>query len=227
VTPRRTADMSQGNLAIAPLGMPSLIANLGHWVPGTNYVITGKPDTGAEDLALSLAETFESDGGHVVWIGVSDGLDRICEQLMFKKADIKLDLTGAPAQLDAIGQIKLAYAREQVSNMSAAFCNVDECGDIELEQEFLASVSSFEPTLIVVEVSIFDEGAVNASEAMARQNHGLRMVEEIRRTNPMSSVLWHLPMPNTTGLTETKLHPSLVWICQIDPASGQTLHYLP
>lgn len=209
MTTGRTADMSLENLAIAPLGMPSLFANIGHWVPGANYVITGKPDTGAEDLALSLAEKFESDGGHVVWIGVSDGLDRICEQLMFKKAGIGRDPPGAPAQLDAIGQIKLAYAREQVSNMSAAFCNVDECGDIELEQEFLASVSSFKPTLIVVEESIFDETTLNAFEVLGRQTHARRMVDELRRTNPMSSVLWRLPMSNTTNLGKTKQRPSL------------------
>lgn len=223
----RTADMLDENSYQTPLGMPSLFANFGHWMSGANYVISGKPDTGAEALALTLAEKFESDGGHVVWIGVTDDLDRICTHLMFMKAGFEFDLTGAPVELDAIGQIFLSCARDRVRNMSASFCNVDECGDIDLEREFLASVSSFEPTLIVVEVSIFHEGAFNASEVVARQNHALRMVEELRRTNPMSSVLWHLPISRIKALSETKLHPLPAWMCQIDPASGQTLHCLP
>lgn len=201
--------MHDENSYLTPLGMPSLFANFGHWVSGANYVISGKPDTGAEALALTLAEKFESDGGHVVWIGVTDDLDRICTHLMFMKAGFEFDLTGAPVELDAIGQIFLSCARDQVRNMSASFCNVDECGDTDLERKFLASVSSFEPTLVVVEESIFDEGTLNPREALVRQSHAFRMIEELRRANPRSSVLWHFPTSHSTDLGEIKLRPPL------------------
>lgn len=190
-------------------GMPSLVTYLGNWHTDANYVIAGRPDTGAEALALTLAERFAAHGGHVIWIGVTDDLERICEHLMFMKAGIELDLTGAPVQLDAITKILLSCARDKVRNMSAFLCNVDECGDIDLEQKFLASVSSFEPTLIVVEESIFAETTLNAVEVLGRQTHARRMVDELRRTNPMSSVLWRLSMSNATDVEQTKQCPSL------------------
>lgn len=147
-------------------GLRSLDLYFGHWEPGSNYVIAGEASTGARSLSLTLAENFLESGGHVVWIGITEDLGGICEQLMFRKAGLELDSASTHVQLDAIAQINLAYANEQVSNMWADFCNVDECGDIDLEQVFLASVSSFKPTLILVEESIFDETTLNPFEVL-------------------------------------------------------------
>lgn len=167
------------------------------WTRKGNVVIAGKPETGAEALVLTLAEKFAANGGHVIWIGTTADMGRMCEQLMFKIAGLELPSVGTRVQLDAIAQIKLVYAREQIGKLWIDFCNVDDCGDTDVEQEFLASMSTFKPTLIVVDESIFDEATLNPFEVLVRQTHALRMVEELRGTNPTSSVLWHLPMSHT------------------------------
>ncbi|MES2149793.1 MAG: hypothetical protein V4508_08355 [Pseudomonadota bacterium] len=178
------------------LGMPALAAHIEQWEPGSNCIIAGKQATGAGPLVLTLAENFATFGGHVIWVGITDDLHRMSEQLMFKVAGLELAAAGTTVKLDAVAQCKLNYAHEQIGKMWIDFCNVDDCGDADVEQEFLASVSSFKPTLIVVDESIFDEATLNPFDVLVRQTHALHMVEELRGTNPMSSVLWHLPMPN-------------------------------
>jgi hypothetical protein len=176
-------------------GLP-LNARPEHWEPQTNYVIAGTQTTDTDAMTLTLAQQFASSGGHVIWVGITDDLHRMSEQLMFKLAGLELPAAGASVQLDAIVQCKLMYAHEQIGKLWIDFCNVDDCGDDDVEQEFLASVSSFKPTLIVVDESIFDDVTPNPFEVLVRQTHALRMVEELRQTNPMSTVLWHLPMSN-------------------------------
>jgi hypothetical protein len=202
--------IARENLAhlIAPHGMPSLLANLGRWEPGASYVIAGRSDTGADAMVLTFAERFATHGGHIIWIGITDDLGRLSERLMFKIAGLDLATAGTRVQLDAISQIKLAFSHEQIGKLWIDFCNVEDCGDTEVEQEFLASMSSFKPTLIVVDESIFDEATLNPFEVMVRQTHALRMIDELRGTNPMSSVLWHLPMSHTIDMN-TKQRPSI------------------
>jgi hypothetical protein len=202
------AQESLGHL-IRP-NMPPLISNLGHWEPRANYVIAGKPESGARPLALTLAEKFAGNGGHVIWIGTTQDMRRMYEQLMFKIAGLELPTVGADVQLDAVGLCKLEHAHEQIGKMWIDFCNVEDCGDIEVEHEFLASVSSFRPTLIVVDESIFDEVTLNPFEILVRQTHALRMVEEIRGTNPMCSVLWQLSLSHNIGeVDENRQCPSI------------------
>jgi hypothetical protein len=188
---------------LPPLGVPSLVAHIGNWREAANYVITGKSDSGARPLVLTLAERFADNGGHVIWIGTTEDMRRMCEQLMFKIAGLGIPTVGAEVQLDAVGLCKLAQAHEQIGEMWI------DCGDIEVEQEFLASVSSFMSTLIVVDESIFEEVTPNPFEILVRQTHARRMVEELRGTNPMSSVLWHLPMPNDVAANTPAMRPSL------------------
>lgn len=182
-------------------------AHLEHWEPQANYVIRSTRTSDTEALTLSLAQQFASDGGHVIWMGTTEDLHRISVQLTFKIAGIELPAAGTSVELDAIEQCKLGYAHEQIGKLWIDFCNVDDCGDADIEQEFLASVSSFKPTLIVVDESIFDDVTLNPFEVLVRQTHALRMVEELRGTNPMGSVLWHLPM---SDVVEHSVHlPSL------------------
>jgi hypothetical protein len=181
-----------------PFKLP-LEAHLVHWEPQTNYVIGSEITSDTDAKILTLVQQFASDGGHVIWMGTNADLRRMSEQLMFKIAGLELPAACTSVQLDAIAQCKLLYAHEQIGNLWIDFCNVDDCGDDDVEQEFLASVSSFKPTLIVVDESIFDDVTLNPFEVLVRQTHALRMVEELRRTNPMSSVLWHLPMSNTVN----------------------------
>lgn len=190
-------------------GMPSLAAHFAHWEPGASYVVAGKPTAGAASMALSLAENFAISGGHVIWIGITDDLHRMSEQLMFKIAGVELAAPGATVQLDAAAQCKLKHAHEQIGKMWIDFCNVEDCGDADIEQEFLASVASFKPTLIVVDESIFDEMTLNPFEILVRQTHARHMVQELRRTNPMSSVLWHLPMLVAMDDRVSKQRPTL------------------
>jgi hypothetical protein len=193
-----------------PLGQPSLIGHLAHWEPQDNYVIAGTQATDATMMKLTLAQQFASNGGHVIWLGTADDLRRMSEQLMFKIAGIDLPATGTTVQLDDVAQCKLNHANKQIGKLWIDFCNVDDCGDTDVEQEFLASVSSFKPTLIVVDESIFDETISNPFEVLVRQSHALRMVEQLRGTNPMGSVLWQLPMPHTAvDIGMTTQRPSI------------------
>lgn len=191
------------------LGVPALTTHIEQWEPGANCIIAGKQATGAGPLVLTLAEKFATHGGHVIWVGVTDDLHRMSEQLMFKVAGLELAAAGTTVKLDAVAQCKLNYAHEQIGKMWIDFCNVDDCGDPDVEQKFLASVSSFKPTLIVVDDSIFDEATLNPFDVLVRQTHALRMVDELRGTNPMNSVLWHLPMPNDPVVGMAVQRPSL------------------
>lgn len=209
-TRRTISVIAQESLGhLMPPNTPLPIAHLKHWEPRANYVITGNPDSGARPLALTLAEKFAENGGHVIWIGTTQDMRRMYEQLMFKIAGLELPTGGADVQLDAVGLFKLAHAHEQIGKMWIDFCNVEDCGDIEVEQEFLASVSSFRPTLIVIDESIFDEVTLDPFEILVRQTHALRMVEELRGTNSMSSVFWQLPMRNDVAGSMTMQSPSL------------------
>lgn len=191
------------------LGIPSLAAYFEQWEPRANYIVAGKQASGAGAMALTLAENFAAAGGHVIWIGITRDMVLMCEELMFKVAGLELPSVGDRVQLDVFAHIKLAYAREQIGKMWIDFCNIDDCGDTEVEQEFLASMSSFKPTLIVVDDSIFDEVTLNPFDVLVRQTHALRMVEELRGTNAMSSVLWHLPMRDGVANSTTMQRPSL------------------
>lgn len=192
-----------------PFNLPSLAAHFDQWEPGAHYIVAGKQASGAGSLVLTLSENFSTHGGHVIWVGITEDLGRMSEQLMFKIAGLELAAADSTVLLDAAAQYKLKYAHEQIGKMWIDFCNVEDCGDADIEQEFLASVASFKPTLIVVDESIFDETTLDPFEALVRQTLALHMVNELRGMNPMSSVLWHFPMSHSTDLGEIKLRPSL------------------
>lgn len=200
-----------------PFGLP-LRPHQEHWEPQTNYIIGSVHTSDADAMTLTLAQQFADCGGHVIWMGTTADLHRISEQLMFKIADLELPAAGSSVQFDAIAQCKLKYAHEQIAKLWIDFCNVEDCGDTNIEQAFLESVSSFKPTLIVVDESIFDETTLDSFDMLVRQTHALRMVEELRGTSPMSSVLWHLPMQNGVASSMTMQRPSLDDLP--DPASS-------
>jgi hypothetical protein len=141
-------------------------------------------------LAVTLAEEFARDGGHVIWIGTTVDLYRMSEQLMFKIAGLELPSDGTDVQLDVIAYLSLIDARAEMTKMWIDFCNVEDCGDVALEKEFIRSMSSFKPTLIVVSASIFDDAALDPFDALVRHTYGRHMVKELRSTNPTSCVLW-------------------------------------
>ncbi|MBG6223366.1 replicative DNA helicase [Janthinobacterium sp. CAN_S1] len=190
-------------------GLPSLDAYLCSWKPGTCYAVSCGPAPGASALVLTLAENYAKSGGHVIWIGVTDDLTRLSENLLFRVAGIDRGAPGTQIVLDALDQRKLKYAHEQIGKMWIDFCNVEDCGDADVEQEFLASVASFKPTLIVVDESIFDETTLDPFEILVRQTHAQHMVKELRRKNPMSSVLGHLPMRVAVDDGVSKQRPTL------------------
>jgi hypothetical protein len=176
-------------------------AHLERSEPETNYVIGSTHNSDADALTLTLAQQFAGDGGHVIWIGTTRDLQRMSEQLMFKIAGLELPAEGTKVQLGVLEYLDLMDARAEMMNMWIDFCNVEDCGDTALEQEFVASMSSFKPTLIVVDASIFDEAALNPFDALVRQTYGLHMVNELRGTNPASSVLWPSSAPTDAFAT--------------------------
>jgi hypothetical protein len=165
------------------------------WEPGANYVIQSTTSPGAGVSAVTLAQEFLSAGGHVIWVGTTDDLYRISDQLMFKIAGLGLPAEGGAADIGVLAYLDLIDARAQMIKMWIDFCNVEDCGDVDLEREFIASMSSFKPTLIIVADSIFDETALDPFGVLVRQTYGLNMVTQLRETNPMSSVLWPIKVP--------------------------------
>lgn len=157
---------------------------------GEDYVIPSETNSEGAMLEVTLVEEFARAGGHVIWIGTTSDLSRMSEQLMFKIAGLELFTEGTQVKLNVIEHLKLIDARAAMINMWIDFCNVEDCGDAVLEQEFVASTSSFKPTLIVVDASIFDESASDPFEFLIRNTFGLHMVEQLRSANPASSVLW-------------------------------------
>ena len=157
---------------------------------GQDYMNHNEAGADADKLAVTLAEKFVRAGGHVIWIGTTRDLYRMSEQLMFKIAGLDLPANGAEVQLDVFEYVNLVDARAEMMNMWIDFCNVEDCGDLNLEHEFITSMSSFKPTLIVVDASIFDDTALDLFAALVRQTYGRHMVEKLRSTNPTSSVLW-------------------------------------
>ena len=194
---------------------------LGYWQARSNYLIAGTRNSWSYELALALASSFAAAGGHLIWIGTTQARAALCERLMFKIAGLELAAPGSTVQLDAAAQFKLKYAHEQVGKMWIDYCNVEECGDADIEQEFLASVASFKQTLIVVDESIFDEATLDPFESLVRQTHALHMINELRGTNPMSSVLWHLPMLAAVDDGVTKQRPTLDDLASGSAASSQ------
>jgi len=157
---------------------------------GQDYMNHNEAGAEADILAVTLAEEFVRAGGHVIWIGTTRDLYRMSEQLMFKIAGLDLPADGAEVQLDVFEYVSLVDARAEMMNMWIDFCNVEDCGDVNLEQEFITSMSSFKPTLIVVDPSIFHGTALDPFAALVRQTYGRHMVEKLRTTNPTSFVLW-------------------------------------
>jgi hypothetical protein len=160
------------------------------WLPGRDYVIPSTTIADGGMLAVTLAEEFVRAGGHIIWIGITKDLYRMSLQLMFKIAGHELPAEDADVYLDVGGYLRLKDAHAQMLEMWIDFCNIEDCGDSALERDFVASMSSFKPTLIVVDYSIFDEMTLDPFEALIRQTYGRHMVNQLRSTNPLSSVLW-------------------------------------
>jgi hypothetical protein len=171
------------------------------WLPGRDYVIPSTKIADSTMLAVTLVEEFVRAGGHVIWIGVTDDLYRMSLQLMFKIAGLELPAEDADVYLDVGGYLRLKDAHAQMLEMWIDFCNVEDCGDLALEHDFVASMTSFKPTLIVVDFSIFDQMALDPFEALVRQTYGRHMVKELRSTNPLSSVLWPSTAPSDAFAT--------------------------
>lgn len=188
---------------MSPYGLKqheSLNSGDGHFRPKANYVL---PDTPPSDVAfavVTLVEDFASAGGHVIWIGTTTDLYRMSEQLMFKIAGLELAAVGKEVQLDIIAYLNLIDARAEMTKMWIDFCNVEDCGDVAVEQEFVATMSTFKPTLIVVDPSLFDDKASDPFEFLIRNTYGLHMVKQLRETNPTSSVLWPSSVPASAML---------------------------
>jgi len=182
--------LSDWGPAKIPMQQGSLNARSAYWKSGGDYINPSETSAEAEMLAVSLVEQFARAGGHVIWIGTTSDLYRMSEQLMFKIAGLDVPTEGTEVQLNVIEHLNLIDARAEMMNMWIDFCNVEDCGDAVLEQEFVASMSSFDPTLIVVDASIFDESMHDAFDFLIRNTFGLHMVEQLRSANPLSSVLW-------------------------------------
>lgn len=171
-----------------------------------DYVIHGTSPIDEGMLAITLAEKFARAGGHVIWVGTTSDLYRMSDELLFKIAGLELPTEGTEVQFDVIKYLDLMDARAEMMNMWIDFCNVEDCGDMAVEQDFVASMSSFKPTLIVVASSIFDDQTLDAFEFLIRNTSGLQMVKHLRETNPICNILWPSSVANSTLTTLPNLH---------------------
>lgn len=179
----------------------SLNSKSNHLGTNVDYVIPGTTTFDSRMLAVTLAEEFARAGGHVIWIGTTSDLHRMSEQLLFKIAGLELPAEGIEVKFDVLKYLDLMDARAEMMKMWIDFCNVEDCGDVALEQEFIASMSSFKPTLIVVDESVFDDKTLDPFEFLIRNTSGLHMVKRLRETNPMCNILWPSSVPTSTLTT--------------------------
>lgn len=197
------SDFQPAPFSVSPYGLKqldSLNSKDDNFRPRANYA---RPDTSPSDAAfatMTLVEDFARAGGHVIWIGTTSDLYRMSEQLMFKIAGLGLADADADVQLDIIAYLNLIDARAEMTKMWIDFCNIEDCGDTAVEQEFVAAMSTFKRTLIVVDPSLFDDKTSDPFEFLIRNTYGLHMVKQLRETNPMSSVLWPSSDPASAAL---------------------------
>ncbi|MBQ5946296.1 hypothetical protein [Massilia sp. ST3] len=159
---------------------------------GASYYIQRNMPRDTDAETLTLVERFCADGGHVVWVGMTSDMHALCRKLVFRSAGLEIVEAGNQIALDAAALCKMKYAHEQVGKMWIDVCNLDDCGDAEVEQHFLAFVSSFKPTLIVVDKSVSDDSSPGPLDVLIRQANALRMLENLLETNPISCVLWQV-----------------------------------
>jgi hypothetical protein len=170
--------------------LESLNSNSSQVRPDVNYVLPTTSTIDAGMLSVTIAEEFARAGGHVIWIGTTRDLYRMSERLMFKIAGLASPSDDTEVRLDIIAHLNLIDARAEMMTMWIDFCNVEDCGDVALEQEFVAAMSTFKPTLIVVDPSITDDRNSDPFEFLIRNTYGIHMVERLQEANPESSVLW-------------------------------------
>ena len=204
---RWLSDFQPSQLSIGSYGLRNMSLNSksNHLGANVNYVIPNTSAVGADLFSVTLAEEFARAGGHVIWIGTTEDLHRMSEQLMFKIAGLEIPSEGTEVQLDVIKYLDLIDARAEMMKMWIDFCNVEDCGDMAVEQGFVASMSSFKPTLIVVASSIFDDKTLDPFEFLIRNTSGLHMVKQLRETNPICNILWPSSVPNSTLTTLANL----------------------
>jgi hypothetical protein len=175
-------------------GLPSLDRYIYGWKRGANIVVSGRLGMAASDLTLTLAEHFASHAGPVIWIGVNNDHRSITERLLLREACIERYDSSTVIFLDDAGRLALTAASDKLDTLRLEFCDIDDCGDEHMEQEFLTRVTSDLPTLIVVEPSAFGDSSLDPFEVLVRRKNVFRMVGELKQSNRDWRVLWQLPV---------------------------------
>lgn len=177
-------------------GLASLDFHLYGWKNRSNIVVSGRIGTGSANLALTLAEDFATHRGQVIWLGLKDDFLGICERMIFRDASIEISASNTVI-LDDAGRAKVGAAYRRIEELTINFCDVDQCDGSAVEQEFLTTVTSDRPTLIVIEESVFDDFDLSPFDVLVRRTNLFRMLGELKKSNQDWRVLWQVPVANS------------------------------
>lgn len=166
------------------------------WKRHHEYIIAGRDTRVPRDLASTVAEHFAETAGKVVLIGEISSLSRTCTSMFFRRAEIPM----GPADSYAIEPAKREFLNrsiEEVFNLPIDLLDIDQCGDVAHDDQFITDVTSDQPLLIVVDPSTLEDTGEGPFVTLIRRVHLFRMIEELKKTNKNWRILWNLPLPHT------------------------------
>lgn len=180
-------------------GLATLDQYIFGWKTEGEYVVAGREAAAVADLALTLALHFAQESGQIIWVGQSADLTDIVERLTFRNAGIEISPTGT-AVIDEAARNALTVSRLITSDLPIEFLNIDDCGDLNEEEEFLTAVTSDRPTMIVVEASLLNDANADPVAVLSRRTHLHRMIGELKKSNLDWRILWQVQVnPQTAG----------------------------
>ncbi|MBV7539069.1 hypothetical protein KW842_25195 [Duganella sp. sic0402] len=175
---------------------PRLNSYVRGWRQHNEYVIAGREQRPVSDLMLTLGQHFAESNGRVIWIADYASLKESCDRMLFRLAGIPI----GPSRTVTILSDELAFLNDHLvalQNLPMDLLNIDECGDIAVEDKFFAEASSDQPTLIVVDSCVLEDASQDALTVLARRVHLQRMLDRLKTTNKDWRILWNLPMNST------------------------------
>lgn len=175
---------------------PGLNSYVRGWRQHHEYVIAGREQRPVSDLMLTFGLHFAELNGRVIWIADYASLKDSCDRMLFRLAGIPI----GPSRTVTILSDELAFLNDNLvalQNLPMDLLNIDECGDIAVEDKFFSEAGSDQPTLIVVDSCVLEDGAQDALTILARRVHLQRMLDRLKTTNKDWRILWNLPMNST------------------------------
>jgi hypothetical protein len=141
------------------------------------------------DHIFEPVESYCNKGGHVIWLGLREELPFISERLILTAAKMAHHMPGQSLVIDLGTRMKLLTAREKVTKMWFDFCALDDANDDVVVQDFLSSVASFHPTLIVISNAVLAE-LEHPLDQLIRDTLRQSIQAKLIQANPNSTLVY-------------------------------------